>query len=85
MFSVHCKREVDTLRVFKQGDGYDKRSIPVFSCTVHYISDDEIYICNAVGSFSFEIKKAILDHFLEIQKISYERRGKKCHILRKIS
>ena len=78
MYSAHIKDEISTLRIFKDTGSYEERSVPVFSCTVHYISDTDIYICNAVGEFSREIMKTIRTLFINkgYKLCTYERRGK---------
>lgn len=50
MYTVHVKNEIATIRIFENEGSYKNRSIPSFSCTIHFISDSEAYLCNAVGS-----------------------------------
>ena len=72
---VHLKTEVATLRIYVVESGYEDRLVPKFSCTVHFISDHEAYICNGVGSLTRanfrEIVNALKDKGYNI--IRYER------------
>jgi hypothetical protein len=72
---IHLKTEVSTLRVFKEGYSYDDREGVLFSCTVHYLADNEVYICNAVGEISRKTVAAIRKLFIGkgIRTIKYER------------
>jgi hypothetical protein len=78
LFNLHIKKEVGTIRGYSGSDSYEKRSVPLFSCIIHYIGDTEVYLCDArgvmpSGSYSFlmtELKK------LGKTTVRYERRGK---------
>lgn len=77
MYKIHIKTELSTLRAYKNGS-YDERSEPLFACTIHYISDTEVYICNARGELNInalrEIALALAD--MGIERMRYERNGK---------
>ena len=73
---MHVKTEISTVRVFKDGDSYTNKSEPIFSCTLHYISDTEVYLCNAVGDGKTAFRK-LLKHLGSngIALLRYERHG----------
>jgi len=75
MYTVHFKDEISTIRVFDAGS-YKEKTSPLFSCTIHYISDDETYICNAVGVLSIEILRVIAKELFKkgFKFLRYEKR-----------
>lgn len=76
--AIHIKPEVCTIRRFAVGDKYEDKRSPIFSCTAHFISDSEVYICNAIGSFSRQIlvEMCIELELLGCTLLRYERRKK---------
>lgn len=62
---IPLKTEVSTLRKYGESGGYDNRKAPEFSCVVHYISDHEVYICNAVGTLSIKSFRDIRKFFVD--------------------
>ena len=75
MYTANIKTEVATLRIFKKGESYVNRDTPVFSCTIHFISDTEVYLCNAFGNFSIHVMRAIRSHLKGFNVFRYERHG----------
>lgn len=78
MYTIHTKQEVSTLRVFKGGESYENRDSPILSCTVHYISDTEVYICNASGALSKTLLRVLCKDLFNsgYRIIRYERDNK---------
>lgn len=77
-YTIHLKPELETLRVFKESDSYEDRSTPILSATVHYISDEEIYLCNLVGELSRIMLRSVMVEFYKkgYKKLKCERKGK---------
>ena len=76
-YTIHLKPELQTLRVYQNEDSYEDRSVPLLSATIHYISDEEIYLCNLVGNLSRTLLRNIILQFYNsgYQRIKYERYG----------
>ena len=72
---IHIKDEVSTCRVYKEGESYENRDTAIFTCTVHYIRDDTVYICNAQGTMSIAIIRSIREYAksVGVTNITYER------------
>lgn len=75
--NIHFKTEVSTVRAYGTGETYECRSPTVFSCTLHYISDTEAYICNAVGDGGRKVFKELAKKLTQegILVLKYERKG----------
>jgi hypothetical protein len=75
-FSIHLKPEVETLRFYKVGDSYARRSSPILSATIHYISDHEAYICNTVGKLNRKLLRQLIKTLNDkgILYLRYERK-----------
>ena len=78
MFNIHVKNEVSTIRLFKEGESYGSRDSPYLSLTAHYISDSEVYLCNASGEVSLPVIKTLLVFFKDkgYRVLRYERKNK---------
>jgi hypothetical protein len=78
LFNLHIKEEVGTVRIFGEGGSYENKTNTIFSCTIHYIADNEVFICAARG----KIPKGGFAYFMrELKKkginiVRYERQQK---------
>jgi len=77
VYNIHFKTEMSTIRAFKEGDNYDAKSSVIFSCTLHYISDTEAYICNAVGDGGRKVFRELVRELSNqgVTSLKYERNG----------
>lgn len=76
-YTIHLKPELQTLRVYQNEDSYEDRSVPLLSATLHYISDEEIYLCNLVGNLNRTLLRTLMVELLNkgYTKLKCERYG----------
>jgi len=76
-YTIHLKPEIHTLRVYEEGLSYKDKSVPLVSATLHYISDEDIYLCNLVGTLTRKLLRDILTSLVMsgYKRIKYERYG----------
>jgi len=72
---IHFKEEISTIRGYSYTASYKNRDKPIFSCTIHYISDTEVYLGGAIGVWGTKVFRKLATglSLRGIKLIRYER------------
>lgn len=74
---IHIKLEISVARFYTAGS-YDEKSPFDAVCTIHHLSDSEVYICGLHGVINREAWRELMDTLrnLGVSVVRFERHGK---------